>query len=66
MVTKRSNAAEVQAVAKQVREIDQRLTTLPESPASVEARANLTNIKELLVQMKVGDAETKMKNTKWP
>lgn len=66
MVTKHSSAVEVQAVAKQIREIDQRLTSLPESPASVEARANLTNIKELLVQMKVGDARIKTKNIKWP
>ena len=52
-VTNKSIAPDIQSVAKRIREIDQRLTTLPESPSSVQAKADLTNIKELLLQMKV-------------
>jgi M6 family metalloprotease-like protein len=66
LVTNKSIAPEVQSVAKRIREIDHRLTTLHESRGSVQAREDLTNIKELLLQMKVGDARAKMENIKWP
>ena len=65
-VTNKSIAPEIQSVSKRIREIDHRLTILPESQSSVQAKADLTNIKELLLQMKVGDAKAKMENIKWP
>jgi hypothetical protein len=40
--------------------------TLAESQSSIQAKADLTNIKELLLQMKVGDAKAKIENIKWP
>jgi uncharacterized protein YeeX (DUF496 family) len=66
LVTNKSIAPEIQSVAKRIREIDHRLTILAESQSSVQAKADLTNIKELLLQMKVGDAKAKMENIKWP
>jgi len=61
-VTNESVAPDIQSVAKRIREIDQRLKGL----GSVQAKADLTNIKELLLQMKVDDARAKIENTKWP
>ena len=65
-VTNKSIAAEIQSVAKRIREIDQRLAGLHESPSSVQTKADLTNIKELLLQMKVDDARAKIENIRWP
>ena len=65
-VTNKSIAAEIQSVAKRIREIDQRLTGLHDSPGSVQPKADLTNIKELLLQMKVDDARAKIENIRWP
>ena len=66
LVTNKSIAPEIQAVAKRVREIDHRLALLTESRSTAQAKANLTNIKELLLQMKVGDAKAQIENIKWP
>lgn len=66
MVTEQSRAPEVQAVAKRIREINDRLQALPESLASAQARAELTNAMELLLQLKVSDARGKLDNIEWP
>lgn len=66
LVTNKSIAPEIQSVAKRIREIEDRLTILAESRGSVQAKADLTNIKELLLQMKIGDARAQMENIKWP
>ena len=65
-VANQSIAPDIRSVAKRIREIDQRLTTLPGSQGSERAREELASIKELLMQMKVGDARAKIENTKWP
>jgi hypothetical protein len=65
-VTHKSIAPDIQSVAKRIREIDQRLAGLHKSPSSVQAKADLSNIKELLLQMKVGDAKAKIENIEWP
>ncbi len=66
LIANKSIAAEIRSVAKRIREIDYRLTGLPGSPILIQAKAELTNIKELLLQMKVGDARAKIENIKWP
>jgi hypothetical protein len=66
MITKRSNAPEIQAAARRIREIAGRLEPLPNSSAYAQAKAELTNAMELLFQMKVSDARDKLDNFKWP
>lgn len=66
MVTEQSRAPEIQAAAKRIREIDARLQALPESSASAQAKAELTNAMELLLQLKVNDARGKLDNIEWP
>jgi len=66
LVTESSHAPEVQAVAKRLREIDGRLKSMPDPPAGSKARADLAAAKELLLQMKVSEARSKVENTQWP
>ncbi|MBU2623662.1 MAG: hypothetical protein KKD92_15235 [Proteobacteria bacterium] len=66
MITKRFNAPEIQAAARRIREIDGRLEALPKSSAYVQAKAELTNAMELLLQMQVSDVKSKLDNFKWP
>jgi hypothetical protein len=65
-VTNKSIAPDIQSVAKRIREIDERLAGLPESSGSVQAKADLTDIKELLLRMRVDDAMVKIGNIRWP
>ena len=66
MITKRSNAPEIQTAARRIREIAGRLEPLSKSSAYAQAKAELTNAMELLLQMKVSDARDKLDNFKWP
>lgn len=66
LVTKPSIAPEVQAVAKRIREIDHRLGIIPDSSTTGEARAELTNVMGLLLQLKINEARSKLDNIEWP
>lgn len=66
MVTRRSLAPEVQAVAKRIREIDHQLKGAPQSPSSTQARADLTAAGELVLQTKVSDARAMLESIRWP
>ncbi len=66
MVTKRSLAPEVQAIAKRIRTIDHQLKGAPQSPSSTQARADLTAAMELLLQTKVSDARAMLERIRWP
>lgn len=56
VVTTRASAAEIRRVAGRIRAMEQKLEGAPPSPASASARANLSAAKELLLQMKAGEA----------
>lgn len=66
MVTRPSLAAEVQVMARRIREIDHQLKGAPQSPSSTQARADLTAAKELLLQTKVSDARAMLERIRWP
>lgn len=60
MVTTASRAPEIQTVAARIRDTDKNLLELPESPARIQARADLEAAMDLLAQSKLADAKAKI------